>query len=94
MLLPEDLRKVREDLSDHGFMPFRYSGRDMSGAYCLAVSLDTYGELLIIGGVLSSYQDLHDWVSDMKRDGFGLGFVIYFPNVKWPKTEAEEESPN
>ncbi len=61
-----------------GLEPRPYSGRGMFGKECVGVSVDHVGELDGSGVPLS----------ESSQDSLGLGKIIYWRHIPWPKEEA------
>jgi hypothetical protein len=75
------------ELEKAGIKPRAYSGRHMYGEYCLAVDVDSIGELAQWG--LPKVADFMRDMTIMKSDSMGLGFVVYFPGVPFVDDKDE-----
>ena len=64
-------------LINEGLDPRAYSGRFMFGKECVAVSIDRFGEHILPRGY--------------KTDTLGLGYIVYWPSVKWDGDDDYEE---
>lgn len=64
-------------LINEGLDPRAYSGRGMFGKECVGVSVDHPGEYTLPKGY--------------RMDTLGLGYIVYWPSVKWEGDDDYEE---
>jgi hypothetical protein len=91
-LTEDEVSNLRDAAFDAG-VEFRldYSGRNMYGAICPAVSGDL-GSLAIFFSVLTAYDFDYAWerANDFAQDSMGLGFVFYWPDYCVPLAMLQE----
>lgn len=61
--------KLIQKLKDQDLKPRSYSGRGMYGENCVGVYVKNVGD--------------HSLPSGFRFDNLGLGYIIYWPSVKW-----------
>jgi len=88
-----NLQHILEDL---GFETMSYSGRGMYGKTCLAIRTESNINLFNLGAeVAQSTLDEDEFVESYpdifhpKMDSFGLGIVVYWPNIEYIKDATE-----
>ena len=73
-----------------------YSGRGMYGEQCVGVDLDNASEIFGLGVEMANYavDDEREDLASLRStwDSMGLGVIIYFPGVRWPKGRDEDEA--
>jgi hypothetical protein len=77
-------------LERSGREPRPYSGRGMYGARCVGVNVDSADDALAIGLALSAEatDDEREALAKLgapTSDAMGLGVIVYWRNVPWPK---------
>ena len=77
-------RKLLNAISEAGFDPRSYSGRNMHGKHCIAVIADSvFGTLADIVGEAGSPEEAAELVRTVKTDSMGRDSVIYWPRMIW-----------
>lgn len=68
----------------------RYSGRGMYGEKCPSAKLESMSQALeLIATVTAEDADMGIWMAKAaKFDQLGMGIVVYWPSVRYPKEEA------
>lgn len=79
---------IRGLLREYCYRTFSYSGRGMYGRSCLAIKIESLGELFKLGTILYDYKEDLGWIT---TDNLGKDYVAYFPNVNWPPSEEAFE---
>lgn len=90
---PVTLIRAIEDL---GLAARSYSGRGMYGRNCVGVTLGRNSEFsefkLGVAIALALGEDAEHL--DPCTDTMGLGFIVYFPSVRWPEGRKDSEDGN
>lgn len=79
---------MQEYLEQSGYDTFAYSGRGMFGKQCVAISIDTVGELFLIGASVG--HDVLRYNDAPKIDNLGKGFVAYWPNHTYTVQDLDD----
>lgn len=77
-----------------GYPVRSYSGRGMYGKYCVGIELDRGDSAFKLALHLSSeLGDSAHFLNDLdiRQDSLGLGTILYFPYVEWPKDMPEDD---
>ena len=69
--------------------PRSYSGRGMYGKECVAVVDVNPFQIGLLIGMESKELAEHLLNERCETDGLGLGRIIYWPNIPWPKGEGK-----
>lgn len=79
-------------LENLGYVTINYSGRGMSGRYCLGIILPNFNiqNILELGYNLGKC-NLEEEIPLVKQDDYGKGIVIYFPEIEIEEEEIENE---
>lgn len=82
-------KKLIDILRDCAFEPRPYSGRGMMGRECVAISGDKEDGVTVWNvATLLGNEDID--VDEPSVDSLGLGIVIYWPTMPWPKDTENE----
>jgi hypothetical protein len=82
-----DSQQIVEALENAGYEPHAYSGRGMYGRQCVAVDVEYLGDGFALGFALGADHQASPGTPD--SDAMGKGFVLYWPNLEWPKETRE-----
>lgn len=70
-----------------------YSGRGMFGRSCIGIDLErgesAVGAALKIAAACDTIEEveyLYRALKDAREDSMGLGTIVYWPDMEWPKT--------
>jgi hypothetical protein len=91
MLNNKSFLELLRELHDDGNLEFEvrsYSGRGMYGDSCIAVvgDLSAWTLALALADINGGNIDLFDLPAP-REDSMGLGYVYYWPNLRWPEGE-------
>lgn len=90
-----DTERFIELIEDAGYRVRSYSGRGMYGRQCVGVELDSTAALVSFGRnvALGATQEEQAQLAQMSEsvDSLGLGLILYYPYVNWPKDRPEDE---
>jgi hypothetical protein len=81
-------------LTDAGFPPRSYSGREMYGKKCLGIVLESSSGLWPLAIELGKHEDDLPYTftqREPKTDSLGLDVIAYWPGVEWIDLEEADE---
>jgi hypothetical protein len=97
-----EAKKLITAIENSDFEARSYSGRGMYGDKCVGVEIDRDMSSFRLGAAIAyalSESDSDDGPTDVEEltrlrvseDSMGRGAIVYFPGVKWPGEEDENE---
>ena len=97
-VMQTDIPRAVYDAAQNGdFEPFSYSGRNMYGKECIAVSVNDMDDALKVAWRILDFVPANiepDVKSSsefhvMRVDNLGLGYVVYWPALEWNHSHME-----
>lgn len=86
-----DYIRLKEIADNAGLSVRRYSGRGMYGSYCVGVDFESNRDIAYMIESCDDVDEAAQMFREMKQDNMGLGYIAYWPYVKWPDDVADPE---